>query len=121
MPGGCIHQIAPPRIERPGRGVAVELAGDAWVAAVVALRADTHLVVQRHRVGDETVRNDLHLTPVLAIVLLEDAAGAEGAQVVEALRLADMVGHRLVDDRPRPDLHPVGTLRMPHPNRSVDR
>src|SRR6201993_360850 len=121
MPGGCIHQIAPPRIERPGRGGAVEVAGDAWVAVIVALRPETHLIAQRNRIGDEAVWNGLHLTPVLPVVLFEDAARTERAQVVQALCLADMLGHRLVHDRPSPNLHAVRAFRMPHAYRSVDR
>src|SRR6516225_11211141 len=121
VPGVCVHQFAPPSVESSRGRVAVKLTSDAGVAVVVTLGPDAHLVVQRNRVGDEAMRNRLYLTPILTFVLFEDAARAESAQVVQPLRLADMLGHRLVYDRPCPHLDPVGTLRVPDPNGAVDR
>src|SRR5246500_3659058 len=121
MPRRGVPEVTPVGVERARGSIAVELTGYSGVAPVFAFGSQPHLIVQMDGVGDESVRDGLDLTPVLTVVLFEDSAGTERAQVVEALRLSHVLGHRLVHDAPRPDLHPVSSFRVRHPNRTVDR
>ncbi len=71
------HEAGPVRIERALVGVALPGTDPAGEVVVGPFVAQPHLIVERHPAGSRPASRYRHLVPVVAIVLLQHAAGAE--------------------------------------------
>src|SRR5690349_3618052 len=82
------HQLGPAPVEAAVVRLAVAIvAGDGGEIRVEPLAAAAHLVIQRMTAGDDAAPGLGAALPVVHVVLLEGAAGAEHAGAGEADRL----------------------------------
>ena len=81
------------------------------------LLAQIHLVVGGNSLRDHAARRAGHLHPVVHVVLLEHAGGAEAIDGREPDLLAHLRRRGPVHHRPAPDFHPVRPARLPETDR----
>src|SRR6266852_5349325 len=112
------HQVEPALVE----AALVDLAPDAphlpWQRAAQLLArgllvAHPHLVVELQLPSPPTYIRRRTLAPVLAVLLLEDAARAKGQHVLLANLELQLLGQPLVHHAPGVDLHAARPTRMP--------
>src|ERR1700674_5305986 len=87
-------------------------------AAVVNLVADPHLDVERTLTRHVAAQHALDFEPILAVVLLEHAAQAEGAHSGAADRILNFGRRVAFDESPRPDFQFARSARMPYAHRA---
>src|SRR5208282_4644086 len=93
----------------------VHLAGKLRI--VGACVAQSHLQVQLLAPRHVAAQDFLYLEPVLAVILLEDATRAEGAQHAKTDGFLDFRRRLAIHQRPSPYLYFAGSARMPHAHR----
>src|SRR5207253_1263790 len=91
------------------------VAGDRAELRVELLAAEAHRVIQRVAPRHRAAAGLGTALPIVHVVLLEGAAGAEDAGAGEADRVLDLLWRGLVGVDPGPDLRLVGAARMPDP------
>src|ERR1044071_5821854 len=89
-------------------------AGHRLEVRIEAFVSEAHAVVQRIAPRDDAAPGLGAALPIVHVVLLEGAAGAEHAYPREAYRLLHLGRSRLVGIGPGPDLGLVGAARMPY-------
>src|SRR5205085_9955110 len=82
---------------------------------VKALVPKTHFVIQGLASGDRAASGLGAALPIVHVILLEGARGAEHPHPGHPDRLLDMRRRRLVGVTPGPDLGLVGAARVPDP------
>src|SRR5581483_5841309 len=83
--------------------------------------AQAHLEVEGVLASLDATAVDGAVLPVLAVVLLETAAGAEATQIVDSGQLLDLRVSRLVNQAPGPGLDLIGAARVPDPDSAAGR
>src|SRR5713101_2085452 len=89
------------------------LAGPAAELRVEALVAEAHLRVERHLPRHHAATGAGAFLPIVHVVLLEGARGAEAPHPGQPDRVLDMGRGGLVDEHPGPDLSLVRAARVP--------
>src|SRR5712671_3174710 len=97
----------------------IGLAGES--AAIVKLVADSHLDVERTLTRHVSAQHALDFEPILAVVLLEDSAQAEGAHGGAPDRIFNFGRRVALDESPRPDFQFARSPRMPYAHRADSR
>src|SRR5207302_6816160 len=99
------HQLVPAALETAVVRLAVAVvAGDGAILRIELLAAEPHRVVQRVATGHRAAPGLGTALPIVHVVLLKGAAGAEDPGAGEADRLLDLGRRRLVGVYPGPDL-----------------
>src|SRR5215469_12766188 len=108
------HQLGPAAVELAMITFAhAEIAGPGIEVRIEAFVPQTHLRVHGHAPRDHTAAGAGALLPVVHIVLLESAGGAEAPHTGQSHRFLDVRRRRFVDVDPRPHLGLVRTARVP--------
>src|SRR6267142_4715959 len=89
--------------------------------SVMSLVANSHLDVERTLPRHVSAQHALDFEPILAVVLLEHAAQAEGAHGGAADRIFNFGRRVALDESPRPDFQFARSARMPDAHRADSR
>src|ERR1051325_196155 len=121
-------QVGPARARQQAGPVAVKgavvafavaiVAGEAAEIPVEALAPQPHPVAQAERPRHHAARGLCAALPVVHVVLLEGAGGAEYPHAGETNGFLDLGRRRLVGVDPSPDLGLLGAARVPAPDRA---